>query len=441
MAVTSDGAGHQSVVTQFAGAQGHGLQARLKILFLLPFPPDFEGSHGGSRAVAAMVEMLGQHHRLWVIYLTANGDPPPRRLPSNCERLLPLPKNAPRMVTGSRAKRRLRLIAEAIWREPLWVKECWSPVVASEIVAAVSEFEPDIVHHEMRVMAQYIPAVRSASPSAACIVTEHDAAVTDYRELRSLRGLAQWLRALAELRAWRRYVRRTERRADSIITFTESDAAALRRLLGPSSPPISVIPLRLPESGPSAAASAEPVQSDFLFVGNFLHPPNVDSARRLVTSIFPMIRRDLPEARLTMVGPNLPKDVADAASDRVTLTGWVEDPSLYLAGAAVVLVPLRQGGGLRVKIVEACAAGKAIIASPTAVEGLTLQDGEEVMLAESDGEFAKAAVQLIKDAEARARLEAASRRWWEEEQDSGRWAEEYAALYASLPIRCEGEAR
>ena len=101
-------------------------------------------------------------------------------------------------------------------------------------------------------------------------------------------------------------------------------------------------------------------------------------------------------------------------------------------GAAVVLVPLRQGGGLRVKMLEACAAGKAIVASPMAVEGLSLGHGQEVMIAKSDEEFAESAVALMADPEARARLEAASRRWWEDEHDVGRWSAQYADLYASL---------
>jgi glycosyltransferase involved in cell wall biosynthesis len=169
-----------------------------------------------------------------------------------------------------------------------------------------------------------------------------------------------------------------------------------------------------------------------VFVGNFRHPPNADAARRLVQNIFPMILRQLPEATLTIVGANPPQDLVDAASDRVAVTGWVNDPSIYLAGAKVVLVPLRQGGGLRVKMLEACAAGKAIVASPMAIEGLSLRHDEEVRIAKSDGEFAASAVALMAEPETRARLERASRRWWEDEHDVGRWSAQYADLYASL---------
>jgi glycosyltransferase involved in cell wall biosynthesis len=438
--VTSDRASENVDVRQSQGAAGRRVRAPLKILFLLPFAPDLKGSHGGSRAVAAMVEMLSEHHRLWVVYLTGNGDPPPRQLPSKCERLLPLAENLPQIATRSAAKRRLRVIAEAIWREPQWVKQCWSPLLASEIAATAAEFVPDIVHFEMDVMAQYIPVIRSATPSAVCIVTEHDAGVISDGGAKPRQRLTQWLSAMATVRAWRRYVRSTLRRADAIVVFTQRDATALRRLLRSTNPPVAVIPLRLPQDARSLDR-LPPAKSDFLFVGNFVHPPNVDAARRLVHCIFPAVQRELPGSSLTIVGARPPDDLVAAASSSVTVTGWVDDPSRYLAGAAVVIVPLREGGGLRVKMLDACAAGKAILASPLAVEGLSLSDGEQVMIAKTDEEFARTAVALIENSQARARLEIASRRWWEEEQDSARWYDEYAELYASLPIGGRREAR
>jgi glycosyltransferase involved in cell wall biosynthesis len=149
-------------------------------------------------------------------------------------------------------------------------------------------------------------------------------------------------------------------------------------------------------------------------------------------SIFPMILRELPDARLTIVGANPPQDLVETATDGMTVTGWVDDPTTYLAAAAVVLVPLRQGGGLRVKMLEACAAGKAIIASPMAVEGLSLKDGEEVVIAETDEEFAARAVALMTHHEARTRLELASRHWWKDAHDVGRWLAQYAQVYESL---------
>jgi glycosyltransferase involved in cell wall biosynthesis len=281
-------------------------------------------------------------------------------------------------------------------------------------------------------MAEYIPAVRAASPNAGCVVTEHEPGISADLGRGSL-TFRQWLGRLARRRAWSRYERRVLRLADAIIVFTKSDEAALLDLLGSSGPPISIIPLRLPEAGgyPAKALPAA-VRSDFIFVGNFRHPPNVDAAQRLLRSIFPMILRELPNATLSIVGADPPQNLVDAASDRMTVTGWVDDPLIYLAGAKVVLIPLRQGGGLRVKMLEACAAGKAIVASPMAVEGLSLRDGQEVVIAGTDEEFAARAVSLANDPAERDRLQRASRKWWEEEQDVGRWSAQYDEVYESL---------
>jgi polysaccharide biosynthesis protein PslH len=413
-----------SQVARTAGAEQSALP--LKLLFLLPFAPDLRGSHGGARATAEIIEMLSKHHRVRVLYLDASGKPPPRQLPSNCEQLVAVPLEKPAAASRSFIER------FAFWRRPKWVDECWTPLMASRSAATASEYQPDVVHHEFHVMAQYIPIVRTACPRAACIVTEHEPGIiADTRPAASL-TLRQRLGVWARRRAWTRYERHALTLADAIIVFTPSDATALERLLGSSSPPVSVIPFRLPQQARSPAANCAAIQSDFLFVGNFLHPPNADAARRLVHSIFPMILRELPGARLAIVGADPPADVIAAASDRVMVTGWVDDPSIYLAGATVVLVPLRQGGGLRVKMLEACAAGKAIVASPIAIEGLSLRHDHEVVIAQSDEEFAQAAVNLRADLDARSRLEAASLRWWEYEHDTTRWEAQYSDVYARL---------
>lgn len=413
----------------------------LKLLFLLPFAPDLRGSHGGARATAAMIDMLSQRHRVCVLYLFAPGDPPPRHVPGGCERMVAVPTERPASAPGSLVGRFVKAIGELAWHDPEWVKASWSPLMAEQAAALATEFEPDIVHFEFHVMAQYIRCVRAAFPRTRCVVTEHEPGIAANESGGAFLTVRQRLKGLARHRAWRRYEWRALRKADAIVVFTASDAVVLARLLGPNKPPITVIPLRIPGDPPSPPPGTEPVKSDFLFIGNFRHPPNADAARRLVRDIFPLILRDLPNAALTIVGADPPVDLVAAASDRVTVTGWVDDPAIYLAGAAVVLVPLRQGGGLRVKMLEACGAGKAIIASPMAVEGLSLTDGEEVILAQTDEEFAAKAVDLMASPETRAKLEAASRNWSERDQDVGLWPTQYADFHATLARRGDRAGR
>jgi glycosyltransferase involved in cell wall biosynthesis len=405
---------------------------RLKLMILLPFAPDLRGCHGGARACAAIVAMLALRHRLQVFYLSADDESPPRQLPVGCDRIESiLITSRPKMKRGP-LMRMFAALARAMWGRPTWVEETGSPAVEKRIADVTAEFEPGIVHFEFHVMAQYIRAVRDAAPCAKCIVTEHEPGIVANARRDAPLTLRRRIGDMLRRRSWARYERDTLSVADAVIVFTRDDAEPLIDLLGRDRPEIRIIPLRLPLSDPIPSTSESRVKSDFLFVGNFIHPPNADAARRLVRSIFPKILAKLPTSNLTIVGPDPPDDIGAAASDRLTITGWVDDPTGYLTGASIVLVPLRQGGGLRVKMLEACAAGKAIIASPTAVQGLPLLPDQHFVLANTDEEFVLAAVALMGDPTRRARLGEAARLWSVEAQAQDAWAAEYASLYDFL---------
>ena len=148
-----------------------------------------------------------------------------------------------------------------------------------------------------------------------------------------------------------------------------------------------------------------------LFVGNFLHAPNIDAAMRLTQSIFPLVRRARPDAQLVIVGPEPPAALQSAGGDGVTITGPVDSVVPYLDAASVVVAPLAQGGGTRVKVLEALAAGKAVVASRRAAAGLDVVDGRHILLADDIGEFAAAIVRLLNDEKARIALARGAREW------------------------------
>src|SRR5439155_9300616 len=174
--------------------------------------------------------------------------------------------------------------------------------------------------------------------------------------------------------------------------------------------PIVRIPLgmALPEHPLNPLGHSPP---SLLFVGNFGHPPNADAAVRLISAIFPRVQARFPELVLHIVGEQPAPRVRQMANANVIVTGRVPDVTPYLDRAALVVVPLRLGGGMRVKVLEALAAGKAVVASPLAIEGLNLVDGEQLILAESDPQFHDAIVQLLTDPEKRASLAARARTW------------------------------
>jgi glycosyltransferase involved in cell wall biosynthesis len=121
-----------------------------------------------------------------------------------------------------------------------------------------------------------------------------------------------------------------------------------------------------------------------------------------------------------------------AVGEGIRLRGHVPELAPFLDAASLVVAPLRLGGGMRVKVLEALAAGKAVVASPRAAEGLEIADGREIVFAETDEEFVAAVSGLLADEERRVELARAARRWAERELGADRIVAAYEALYARL---------
>jgi glycosyltransferase involved in cell wall biosynthesis len=148
-----------------------------------------------------------------------------------------------------------------------------------------------------------------------------------------------------------------------------------------------------------------------VFVGSMDWDPNEDGIMWFVREVYPMIRRQMPNATFSVVGRS-PSPRLRAIATResgIEITGRVPDVRSYLSRSEVVVVPLRVGGGTRIKIPEAMAMGKAVVATPIGAEGLPFKDGHEIRIAESPGQFAQAVVQLLKNPSLRNSIGAAGR--------------------------------
>jgi glycosyltransferase involved in cell wall biosynthesis len=151
-----------------------------------------------------------------------------------------------------------------------------------------------------------------------------------------------------------------------------------------------------------------------LFVGLLLYPPNADAARWLLNEIFPRVRASLPDCSLYLVGGEAPHDLRNLSERQgVFLTGHVDDVTPYYARCLVAAAPLRAGGGTRLKILEAMAYGCPVVSTTLGAEGLPVQEGEHLLLADTAEDFARAAVHLLEDPELRSRLRSNARRFVE----------------------------
>jgi glycosyltransferase involved in cell wall biosynthesis len=136
--------------------------------------------------------------------------------------------------------------------------------------------------------------------------------------------------------------------------------------------------------------------------------PNVDAVVYFCQEMWPRIRTELPSAVFQIVGRNPHGRVKGLASDSVQVTGTVPSVMEYLCNATVVVVPLRIGGGTRLKIFEAMAMGKAVISTSIGAEGLDVQSGRDLVLADDAPAFTDAIIQLVRDAALRRKYEQAA---------------------------------
>jgi glycosyltransferase involved in cell wall biosynthesis len=167
-------------------------------------------------------------------------------------------------------------------------------------------------------------------------------------------------------------------------------------------------------------------------VGNFYHPPNRDAARRLVDSIFRSVRQRFPDARLFIVGENPPAQLNPSSDEKIMITGRVPEITPYLDRAAVFVAPLRLGGGMRIKILESLAAGKAVVTTCRAAEGLNIQDGQQLILAETDDEFITQIIDLLQNPDKRIAIAKCARAWACENIAWEKSVARYESLYQGL---------
>jgi glycosyltransferase involved in cell wall biosynthesis len=375
-----------------------------RLLFLLPFAPRLDATHGGGRATAELLAQLATRHQVALLYLRAATEPPiDDLLKERCD----LVEEVVRLSTGLSLGQRSSRILSLLRGRPLWVAVTAVAAYRARVRALARTWQPDIVQVECHVMGQYLSALDDCP--APRVLTELEPGTKAAHDLwESHKGLARARYRFAAV-AWQRFERAVIRQVQAVVVLTESDRRAIAPFASGKTPVIR-IPLGtvLPER-PLDPVGSQPV--NLVFVGNFVHPPNVDAATRLIRAIFPQVQSHFPDLGLHIVGDQPTWRMRQMATDKILITGRVPDVTPYLDGAALVVVPLRLGGGMRVKVLEALAAGKAVVASPLAVEGLDVIDGEHVVLAETDQQFCEAIVRLLADPDNRASLAKGARAW------------------------------
>ncbi len=309
---------------------------------------------------------------------------------------VPIPQRSP-------GKRLWQLVTT---RRPDMAHRLYSPVFAAELRRLLAENQFDIVQIEGIELARYIKAIRVATKTSKIIFDNHNAE-TELQRRNFLADLCQPRRWLAAAYSWvqavrlRRFERWALTVADGVTAVSDTDKQKLERLIiNNEQLTIKVIPNCIDvQAYQDRAGFPEPTASqqfDLVFSGKMDYRPNVDAVLWFADEVWPGIRAQKPRATWAIVGQK-PHPRLERLHDvpGITLTGWVDSVMPYLIGAAVYIMPFRVGSGTRLKLIEAMAAGKAIISTRVGAEGFPVQDGREILLAETAEEMETAVLYLL----------------------------------------------
>ena len=403
----------------------------MRVVMLTPGLPQPTGAGAAIRnwhILRYLVDDLGA--RVRVIAFGEPGEPAPAEpLPAGVEATV-----LPRPVRDRR--RRLGVLASSRW--PDLADRLWIPEAQARLVWQVLQGGTDLVQIEGLELGRYgLEIIRHRPPGGwpavvfdahnAEYVLQRRAAATDARMPR------RWPAAAYSLVQWqrlRRFERDLCRAADRVVCVSDKDAAALSALGLASPPTVITNGVDTARYHPAPAGAADLPRFDLLFSGTFDYRPNVDAALWLARAVWPVLRARVPPATLGLVGRRpAPAVQALAHLPGVTVTGAVPDDRPYLWGAGIYAVPMRYGGGVRLKLLTALAAGCPVLSTSMGAEGTAVVPDRDLLVADTPAAWVAASLRLLRDADLRARLAVAGRALVEERYDWSRLVRAFAPVY------------
>jgi glycosyltransferase involved in cell wall biosynthesis len=449
-----------------------------RILFLthvLPYP-----LHSGAKIRAYYVlRHLTQQHEVTLASFVREDDRPEyiAHLEHFCQAVYAVP-----MQRSPLRDARALLVAGLTRRPVIIVRDEISEMHAT-LRRLVKEGVFDVIHADQTSMAQYALYARSQIPNlrsrqtVGLLLDAHNALYRIPERLAAHeRNPLKRLLLRREARALARYEADLWKRFDHVVFVADQDRQALqeqisntqraRCLQSPISPGLPASPSCLPRAGTAHLSArhrwpgqgAGNLQSPFTSIpicvdpeekaliprvqsprtithlGTMFWPPNIEGVLWFAHEVFPSVLAQVPETQFVIIGKNPPEEIRALAlqNPNIQVTGYVANPTPYLAETAVFIVPLRAGGGMRVKIPDAWCWGVPVISTSIGAEGTDVQHGSNALIADTPEDLAAEVVRVLQNPTLGEGLRQSGRRWVEERynwrQVYSRWDEVYARL-------------
>ena len=356
-----------------------------------------------------LARVLSQHADVTLLAFTDNGEPATDRL--NFYQDVITVKRDAGYTPG-------KLIRGALGPTPLPVVNYTTEEMKQTLARRLEKSDFDFVQLESIHMSACLPIVRAARNRPAVICDWHNIEselMNRYAEREASLFRRSYARRTARLMS--KFENRALREFDAHLTVSLDDAERLREL----NPDAQI---RVIENGVDAAYYADeeierahasartepPIRARIVFVGSMDYHANIDAVVSFAREVWPSLNQQRPELTFTIVGRDPADEVRALASiTGVEITGTVDDVRPFYREAVAAIVPLRVGGGSRLKILEAMAAGVAIVSTTLGAEGLKVEHGENILIADTNQDFSAAVIGVVDDKEQRKRLSEAGR--------------------------------
>lgn len=360
----------------------------MKVLLLtqvLPYPPD----SGPKVKTWNVIKYLAKNHEVTLVsFVRGDQSASIQELRKYCQAIHTVP-----MERG--VLRDLKYMVVSFFsRQPFLMVRDRRPEMEQLIDKLAAENKYDIVHADQLNMAQYAARVQGARK----ILDAHNALWLLYKRLwMTMRtGPKKWLLG-RDWRLLKKYEGRICREFNGVLAVSEEDRKALEEASGQALD-VTVIPIAI-DTREITPVNFNPKGVRIIHIGTMYWPPNIDGILWFLQEVLPRVRERRPDIVFDIVGANPPQEIISIGEvDKgVNVTGYVDDPTPYLEGASLMVVPLRAGGGMRVKILNALGQGLPIVSTTLGCEGIAITPGVHLLVADSPEDFANSVICLLED--------------------------------------------
>jgi glycosyltransferase involved in cell wall biosynthesis len=385
------------------------MRDRLSILYVSPMPPS-PPRFGAQARMHGLMTSLARRHDITAIALVDEGfdvEDCRRAMSVYCRDVVLIPNPYGRNGAIKRALQLRSLVSLHSFER----HRCSVPALQAVIDRVLSRAPFDVVNLEFPYLAHFrFDRAASGKRPAPCVIDAHEIAYDIVRQFaRHTAGAGRSVYAALNWRKLRREELAAFRSAQAVCACSVADQERI----------LAEVPTARTVVIPNAAdvefyrPRAEDPPGDgrtVVFFGLLSTVPNIDGATWFIREIWPRILRGRPDARCKIIGKGAAKVIHDLAGSGVEIVGFVEDLRPHLASAAALVVPLRLGGGTRLKIVEGMAMGKAIVSTTLGAEGLDIVNGQNIVIADDAAGFADSVVRLLDEPSRAAEIGASARR-------------------------------